>query len=186
MRNVLSLTSALMLGLAGPTFAQTTDQQPGNVIIEDGQGPTSAAQESEMDTQAAPGSTDEILVEQEDTHFRADSLLGIQVVNSRGEELGTVDDIILEDNGRLVGLVLSTGGFLGLGAKRVAISWNEANDLTGATDTEALTVNLTKDQLAAAPPYKTKEQKESEEEAQQAPDQSDMLQQDQTSPAPTQ
>jgi sporulation protein YlmC with PRC-barrel domain len=178
MRLPLSLTTAMMLALAAPTLAQTTDEQPDSQITEEGQTPEATAPEPEMGTQPAANSTGEFLPEQEDTQFRAENLLGIPVVNPQGEELGTVDDIVLDENGAMVGLVLSTGGFFGLGAKSVAITFDDVKDAASA---ESLTVDLSQEQLAAAPPFKTKEQRQQEEEAQQMQSQRQDLQQlDQT------
>lgn len=181
MRLPLSLTTALMMALAAPTLAQTTDEQPDSQVLQEGQEPGAAAPEPEMGTQPATTSTGEFLAEQEDTQFRAENLLGLPVVNPQGEELGTVDDIVLDENGAMVGLVLSTGGFFGLGAKSVAITFDDAKD---AANAESLTVDLSQEQLAAAPPFKTKEEKQQEEDAQQMQDQQQDLQKlDQTSPS---
>jgi sporulation protein YlmC with PRC-barrel domain len=94
------------------------------------------------------------LVAEKDSQIRAEKLVGMKVVNGTGEELGTVDDIVLNENGTVSGLVLKTGGVLGVGGKTVAIAWQ---DVAGAIHSDAVNVQMTKDQLAKAPAFKTKE-----------------------------
>jgi sporulation protein YlmC with PRC-barrel domain len=53
------------------------------------------------------------------------SLTGDKVVNSAGEDLGKLDDIMIDlATGRIAYAVLSFGGFLGIGNKLFAIPWS--------------------------------------------------------------
>ncbi|HEY1427363.1 MAG TPA: PRC-barrel domain-containing protein [Caulobacteraceae bacterium] len=47
-------------------------------------------------------------------------LLGRPVMNDAGEDIGTLDDLLLEDNAVWYA-ILSVGGFLGIGARRVVV-----------------------------------------------------------------
>ena len=52
------------------------------------------------------------------------SLKGDRVVNYKGEDLGKIEEIMIDlDRGRVAYAVLSFGGFLGLGDKLFAIPW---------------------------------------------------------------
>jgi len=54
--------------------------------------------------------------------FTADKVLGAGIINANEENLGTVDDLIIDrGTGRVEYLVLSEGGILGIGSKEVAI-----------------------------------------------------------------
>ena len=54
----------------------------------------------------------------------ATTLTGDSVVNAAGENLGTIEAIMLDvASGRVAYAVLSFGGFLGLGAKLFALPW---------------------------------------------------------------
>ncbi len=44
-------------------------------------------------------------------------------IGREGEDLGAVDDLILGEDGRVVGVVFGVGGFLGIGARDVALNW---------------------------------------------------------------
>ncbi len=52
------------------------------------------------------------------------SLKGDKVVNYQGEDLGKIEEIMIDlDCGRVACVVLSFGGFLGMGDKLFAIPW---------------------------------------------------------------
>jgi sporulation protein YlmC with PRC-barrel domain len=59
--------------------------------------------------------------EHEQPGMRASKLMDHPVVNPKGEEILEIDDLILRRNGNVKRVVLSCCGFLGLGAKRVAV-----------------------------------------------------------------
>ncbi len=53
------------------------------------------------------------------------NLIGCDVVNAQNEDLGTIEDVVLDAGaGRIAYAVLSFGGFLGMGEKYFAIPWN--------------------------------------------------------------
>jgi sporulation protein YlmC with PRC-barrel domain len=88
----------------------------------------------------------------------------MQVANAIGQDLGNVEDIVFDSKGQVTGLVISTGGILGIGARPVGVAWT---DLSLAKDQKALVIDLTEEQLAAAPEFKTKEDKAEEQQMQQ-------------------
>jgi sporulation protein YlmC with PRC-barrel domain len=55
----------------------------------------------------------------------ADTLEGDKVVNAHGEDLGTIEEIMIDvQRGRVAYAVMSCGGFLGMGEKLFAIPWS--------------------------------------------------------------
>src|ERR1700727_1636300 len=53
------------------------------------------------------------------------TLTGDPVRNAAGEDLGTIDEIMIDiPSGRVAYAVLSFGGFLGMGDKLFAVPWN--------------------------------------------------------------
>jgi sporulation protein YlmC with PRC-barrel domain len=87
------------------------------------------------------------------------------VYNAAGEKVGTVHDILLDKEGKATGVVLSVGGVLGVGAKSVGLTWKE---IDVKPDQQQVQISYTKDQLEAAPDFKTTEQINNEMNAQQA------------------
>jgi sporulation protein YlmC with PRC-barrel domain len=54
-------------------------------------------------------------------------LMGKNVIGSDGEKLGTVEDVIVDPaSGEAKQLVVSSGGFLGIGAKQIAVDFSQA------------------------------------------------------------
>jgi sporulation protein YlmC with PRC-barrel domain len=79
--------------------------------------------------------------------FRASNIIDHAVKNDRGEELGEVDDLIMSRSGKIKKVVLSVGGFLGIGDRLVAVQFrslriNEKGDII---------YNVTKEQLERHP-----------------------------------
>ena len=82
----------------------------------------------------------------------ASALLGTKVRNANKESIGKINEIYLDKDAKLTVVVVSVGGFLGVGSKDVAVKWS---DLTfGQEDTSVvLTTSLTQDALMALPDY---------------------------------
>jgi len=77
------------------------------------------------------------------TGYRASKLLGSDIYNDQGEKVGKLDDFIVGSNANVSIAVVAVGGFLGLGARMVAVPATllESNDkgqtvLPGATKEE--------------------------------------------------
>jgi sporulation protein YlmC with PRC-barrel domain len=68
-------------------------------------------------TQTQPGKTFGLVL-------GASTLKGDKVVNQQGEDLGKLEELMIDlDRGRIAYAVLSFGGFLGMGDKLFAIPW---------------------------------------------------------------
>ena len=76
-----------------------------------------------------------------------------RVYNMKGERIGDVNDIIVDDSGRLTAVILGVGGFLGIGEKEVSMAPDEVKRMIHTDGQAYFTVNSTKDQLMAAPDY---------------------------------
>ncbi|MBP2290910.1 PRC-barrel domain-containing protein [Azospirillum rugosum] len=57
----------------------------------------------------------------------AEHLLGKNVYGKDNEKVGEVEDIILDTNGQAKQIVISSGGFLGIGEKQIAVEYSQAN-----------------------------------------------------------
>jgi sporulation protein YlmC with PRC-barrel domain len=68
------------------------------------------------------------------------------------DKIGTVDDVIISENGQVTGLIIGVGGFLGAGEKDVGVPLNavHAEMKDGAW---YLTIDTTKDALKSAPGF---------------------------------
>ncbi len=56
--------------------------------------------------------------------FRSTNLVGKTVYNQQDENIGSIGDLILDRGGRVAGVVIDVGGFLGIGVSEVAVPMN--------------------------------------------------------------
>ena len=81
----------------------------------------------------------------------ADTLEGDEVRNEAGENLGSIDHIMIDvPNGKVAYAVLSFGGFMGMGDKLFAVPWNA---LKLDTEQKCFVLNASKDYLENAPGF---------------------------------
>jgi sporulation protein YlmC with PRC-barrel domain len=81
--------------------------------------------------------------------FRASNIIDHVVKNDRGEELGEVDDLIMSRNGKIKKVVLSVGGFLGIGDRLVAVQFRSLR----INEKGEIIYNVTKEQLEKHPEF---------------------------------
>jgi len=83
--------------------------------------------------------------------LRASDLLGMDVENLNGDEIGEIDDLIISDDAKVPMAVISVGGFLGIDDKLVAIPYNE---LKLDKEHDDVIYNATEEQLKTLPEFK--------------------------------
>ena len=84
------------------------------------------------------------------------NLKGVDVLGNNNEKIGDISDILVSKDGKVEAYLLSIGGFLGVGAKEVALN-PSAVQLTQENNTWKAKVSMSKDQLAQAPDFKRHE-----------------------------
>lgn len=150
-----------------PTPTEQTDQAiqpPAEQPTTDMSQQPVAPAEPVAEAPATPPPSEAIIPAQGSDEVRADTLIGMTVYDTSGEKVGQVKDIIFNANGQATGVVLSVGGVLGLGAKSVGLNWSE---LDVQPEAEVVKVQYNKDQLEAAPAFKTAEAQKAEADAAQ-------------------
>jgi sporulation protein YlmC with PRC-barrel domain len=86
---------------------------------------------------------------------KASKLMGTPVKNLQDEKLGKVENILVDlPSGRLVAIIVSSGGFLGLGDELSAVP---PTALRFTTDRDTLQLDASKEMLAGAPHFKANE-----------------------------
>lgn len=138
---------AVLAMIAVPAFAQDSSKPM-----------TSAT--SSIDTSTVP-----VITEQKPTELRANSIIGMRVSGAQDEKIGKVYDLVLDPQGKITGVVLSVGGVLGFGDKRIALPVEKVRLIGGE---RGAIVDMSRDELVKAPDFKTKEQIEAERHAELA------------------
>lgn len=91
------------------------------------------------------------------TEWRGSQLIGMDVKNQQGEQLGEVADLVLDPReAKIKSVVISSGGMLGIGAKKVAVPWEQVKP---ASDAEAFVVTMTREELQQAPQWESAAEK---------------------------
>lgn len=86
------------------------------------------------------------------TIMSASDFMGKRVYSSDGSDIGEVNDFFVTNDGKVQGVVVGVGGFLGIGEKDVVLAMPAIQ--MQATDGDVrLMVNATKEELNAAPAY---------------------------------
>ena len=81
----------------------------------------------------------------------ASSIMGHKVINTAGEQLGSIKELMIDlDGGLIAYAVLSFGGILGMGDKLFAIPWEA---LTIDTENHTFILDVDKEVLENAPGF---------------------------------
>ncbi|CAO3446851.1 PRC-barrel domain-containing protein [Azospirillum largimobile] len=145
MRRTLIVTAATLALLSGAAVAQTTSPTVGNPSSSTSTMSNSASPDSATTGSSATSATGGQLAS-------AEELIGKNVYGRDNEKIGEVDDVILDANGQAKQLVVSSGGFLGIGEKQVAVDYTAAN-----WDSQNNRLNLagmSRDDVKAMPEFK--------------------------------
>jgi putative membrane protein len=70
------------------------------------------------------GSDIKFVTRQEPKDWSAEALIGRTVENAQGENLGEINNVILNEKGSVVAVVIGVGGFLGIGEKDVGVPFD--------------------------------------------------------------
>ncbi len=80
------------------------------------------------------------------------SLLGLDAVDATGEKIGNVFHVLADEQGRLIAAAIDRGGFLGLGARKIAVAWSALQFERGGREGVDV-LELSRDQMRVAGDY---------------------------------
>lgn len=85
--------------------------------------------------------------------LHADDLIGKTVKHrDSDEDIGEIQDLIIGDDGQILGVVVTTGGFLGLGGQDIGLGWDHLEHAQ-EDDESVFYVDMEEDALRDAPAY---------------------------------
>lgn len=84
--------------------------------------------------------------------IQASNLIDAEVKTIGDEDIGPVQDLIIDHNGQIVAIVVGVGGFLSMGEKDVAIGWDDVT-MSGEDDDQHLLIDVTREDLRSAPEF---------------------------------
>jgi PRC-barrel domain len=81
------------------------------------------------------------------------AILGQKVADPDGKDIGRLVDVLVGDQGQPQAAVIDFGGFMGVGNRKIAVEWSALHFAPGDAK-HPITLDLTQDQIKAAPEYK--------------------------------
>lgn len=115
--------------------------------------PSSPPAASSTPDAAKPGQsgTPNFVSSQKPDQWLASRFKGTDVVGSDDKKIGDVSDVLFDKTGKIEAFVVSVGGFLGMGAKDVALAPTSFEVVPGANGAaDKLKLSLSQDQLKQA------------------------------------
>jgi sporulation protein YlmC with PRC-barrel domain len=94
------------------------------------------------------------LTDQNSGEWLAVRLGGSTVLNTKGDVIGRVEDVVLDANGQSQAVIVGVGGFLGVGSKQVGVPYKSIHVGNVVGSRRLVVLDVTKEQLQAAPNYK--------------------------------
>jgi len=147
---------AVMLAASMPmAYAQTMQNAP---KATDGGAAAPAAPATQGATGAATETTTDAAKKQAEVHLGQDQMLfskmnGAAVYDQQNKQIGDINNVVLDQSGKVAAVVIKSGGFLGIGGKTFAVPMN-AVKMTSAKDGNLrFQVSMTQEQVKTAPTY---------------------------------
>lgn len=84
----------------------------------------------------------------------AHGVLGRDVRSPSAQDMGRIVDVIVDREGVVRAAVIDFGGFLGVGSRKIVVDWNALHFGSIASKSDSITLELTQEQVKAAPEYK--------------------------------
>ncbi len=88
---------------------------------------TALAQTTAPTQPAGPG---QVMTQMPPDLMRGSQLMGIDVYGADNQKIGDIDEVLVDRQGKIHGLVVGVGGFLGIGQKDVAIPFDQVQWMT--------------------------------------------------------
>ena len=171
MKTLLATTATLAVLSMGAAWAQSaTEPQVDEPLIEEPT-PGAAMPADQVPETVVPqaglpqAGAASFLAEQQEGHWLTSNLIGRNVLTPDGDSIGQVAALEIGPEGQVTSLVMTVGGFLGLGARQIAVPFEAVEHITSEPGDHQLILATTAEEIEAAPDFKTLVRKRQEEEA---------------------
>lgn len=146
MRHTLT-AAALLAVLATPAFAQTNQSDSTN------NKPDIAADRSMPPLSRADHAS--FVQNQHATDWRGSKLIGATIYGPDNASIGNINDVLVDNDGKIRAVVIGVGGFLGVGEKDVAVPFDalSISRKPESSTIDKVTVSYSKDELKNAPKF---------------------------------
>lgn len=139
MKRTLAIVSALGL-LTLPSLADRAIAQGAGTTT--GQDRMPAARSDTMTSVPGTGTAE----------VKGNKLIGADVKGPGNEKIGDVSEVLVSTEGKVNAIIVSVGGFLGVGDRKVALPWEQLRFSSEGSDLVVVS-SVTKDALKSMPPW---------------------------------
>jgi sporulation protein YlmC with PRC-barrel domain len=149
----LSLSAALAAFMATGALAQsTTPTEPATPPAAPA-APSASSSTSTTTSTTTSTSNVQFKSSMAQSEMLASDLTGMAVRNSAGENLGDINDFVMDSAGKPSVVIIGVGGFLGLGEKDVGVPFEQLAFADAQDGTKVARLDVTKEALTAAPNF---------------------------------
>ncbi|TNC12689.1 PRC-barrel domain containing protein [Methylobacterium terricola] len=148
------LLAAALTACAVPALAQTTSTSPAPTTAPKMDAPVSGAMKTD-DKGMTTVNTSTMAVRfitSKPTDMVTSRLKGVNVYNNKNENLGEIEDFVITDGKTVNGVIISVGGFLGMGERYIAVDPSNLVIHKDGNTVKAM-LNTSKDDLSKAPTF---------------------------------
>ena len=136
----------------------------GQVLTESGERYAATDADAPADTTAdgtatatADANPDNSAIMNADGSLNASKLIGLDVQSPEDKKVGDIGEVVLDKEGKVEGVVVDVGGFLGIATHPVLLDWKDVT-LASQDGKDRAVVNLTKEKLEQMPAYEVSKQ----------------------------
>ena len=137
-----AVTASLLSGLLVAVFAPAR--------ADNDAAPKNAAPAAQQSAPATPQPAPEVTVLND---HEVEGILGREVRSATDENMGRIVDVLVDRSGHVRAAIIDFGGFLGVGSRKTAVDWNALHFPPPGKEGARITLELNRDQVAAAPQY---------------------------------
>ena len=130
-----------------PSAASSTSSSPSAATTGQGTASTSSTSGSQQ-----------FVSSQQTNQWLSSKFIGTDVIGADDKKIGDVSDVLFDQQGKIEAYVIGVGGFLGIGAKDVALAPSAFQPVKDNNNNERLKLSMTKDQLEKAPAFERKQE----------------------------
>jgi sporulation protein YlmC with PRC-barrel domain len=138
---------------AAAGYAYSDGGNRGKVLNESGQVYAAGSMQEPAAAETTAANNDRPAALNADGSINASKVVGVNVVNNANDKVGEIGEVLLDESGKVSGVVVDVGGFLGIGTHPVKLAWNQVKMVNKDGKMQAV-VAIDKDALKAMPEYK--------------------------------
>jgi len=148
-----SLTKEAAQSAAG--YSYSSDVNRGKVLNETGQVYATDGTQEPTTSQTTMPDANRPAALNADGSINASKVVGVNVINNNNDTVGEISEVLLDNSGKVSGVVVDVGGFLGIGTHPVKLAWKQIK-MVNQDGKLQVVVDMDKNALKEMPEYKAK------------------------------